>query len=302
MGFYLNKRTYSYNNQCIKCKFRRSRCRKLLNLCKNMADPDVDFTNPEEVNEFLTNTEIEYMYGCHKENDPDSCFRLGEFFETIRKQWKDAADTYKMCCDKFQNATCCFKAGQYHMLGKGGLSKDWLDAFKCYETACNQDRYQDQGKNDRMAAACCNKGLLMYKDGGERKRIMEYLDQKEPSSEGTTSASTDSSDSKAFPVILSAFQKACNLNDGKGCYFLAQLHLVGYGAGELGKDGARAADCMVKACDLGDVRACHNASLMYSRGDGVEKNPELAKKYQDKVNEHAQGSFSLQFGADGQRK
>ena len=38
----------------------------------SMADPDVDFTNPEEVNEFLTNTEIEYMYGCHKENDPDS--------------------------------------------------------------------------------------------------------------------------------------------------------------------------------------------------------------------------------------
>lgn len=271
-----------------------------------MADPNVDFTNPDEVNEFLTNTEIEYMYGCHKENDPDSCFRLGEFFETIRKQWKDAADTYKMCCEKFQNATCCFKAGQYHMLGKGGLAKDWLDAFKCYETACEQERYQDQGKNDRMAAACCNKGLLLYKDGAQRQRIMNYLDEKEPNSEqkppSPSSSAEAGPDAKPFPLILSAFQKACRLNDGKGCYFLAQLHLVGYGASELGKDPVKAAECMVKARDLGDMRACHNASLMYQRGDGVDADPQLAKKYADKVNEHAHGSFSLNFGADGRRK
>lgn len=35
----------------------------------------------------------------------------------------------------------------------------------------------------------------------------------------------------------------------------------------------------LKGCELGNVYACANVSMMYGKGDGVEKNPEESKKY-----------------------
>lgn len=34
-----------------------------------------------------------------------------------------------------------------------------------------------------------------------------------------------------------------------------------------------------KACELGNMYACANVSIMYKKGDGVEKNEEESKKY-----------------------
>ena len=35
----------------------------------------------------------------------------------------------------------------------------------------------------------------------------------------------------------------------------------------------------LKACELGNLGGCVNVSIMYGKGDGVEKNQEAAKQY-----------------------
>lgn len=39
----------------------------------------------------------------------------------------------------------------------------------------------------------------------------------------------------------------------------------------------------VKACELKNIYACANISLMYKKGDGVQKNDELSEKYKAKT-------------------
>ena len=38
-----------------------------------------------------------------------------------------------------------------------------------------------------------------------------------------------------------------------------------------------------KACNLGSIYACVNVSIMYKRGDGVEKNQVESEKYKKKA-------------------
>lgn len=53
----------------------------------------------------------------------------------------------------------------------------------------------------------------------------------------------------------------------------------------IAKDMKRCFEYSVKACDLDNMYACANLSIMYARGDGVEKNVDLAKKYRIKAEE-----------------
>ena len=39
----------------------------------------------------------------------------------------------------------------------------------------------------------------------------------------------------------------------------------------------------IEGCDVGDHRSCGNLSLMYMRGEGVEKNEELGQQIRDKA-------------------
>ncbi|XP_002127035.2 cytochrome c oxidase assembly factor 7B-like [Ciona intestinalis] len=242
----------------------------------------VNFKDPEEVKEYLSNTEIEFMFGCHKEKDADCCYRLGEFLETIRKKFPEAATTYKECCDNYKNAPCCFKVGQYHMLGKGGLEKSELEAFKYYRSACQQEKYRDQGKNDRLATACCNMALLLQQDEKSRKPFVDYLKTVEETEKPVQSR------------ILEALQKSCALNDAVGCNVLSSFHMKGFE--DLKPNLRLAAKYAEKSCDLGDYRGCHNISLMHARGDGVEKSYERAKSFSEKKEKLMNQSTSLSFG------
>lgn len=53
----------------------------------------------------------------------------------------------------------------------------------------------------------------------------------------------------------------------------------------IAQDMKRCFEYSVKACDLDNMYACANLSMMYAKGDGVEKNPDLAKKYRTKAEE-----------------
>ena len=243
----------------------------------------VDFTNEEEVKEYLDNVEIEFMYGCNKEKNEDSCYRFGEFLDTIRKNFDDAAKTYKDCCDFFRSAPCCYKAGQFHMLGKGGLVKSTLEAYESYCTACAHEKYTDQGKNDRIAASCCNVGLLLTSDESVQQRFVQ-----------TNKLANDSDKSeKMFSAITEAFKRACAFRDASGCGFLSQLYMSGF-EGRF-KDMKLAAKFAESACELGDARSCHNLTVMYRRGDGVKRDADKSDEFAKRRDEILRGNTSLNF-------
>ncbi|XP_076811802.1 cytochrome c oxidase assembly factor 7B-like [Clavelina lepadiformis] len=246
----------------------------------------VDFRNEDEVKEYLKNTEVEFMFGCHKEKQEDSCYRLGEFLDTIRKDFPQAATVFKDCCDTFQNASCCFKAGQYHSLGKGKLVKSQLEAFKCFYTGCQQKNYTDQGKNDRIAASCTSVGLMLSQAEEKRQPLLNYLEINK----------AHSLNNPASTHVIKVFERACGLNDKFGCYLLSQIYMEESALDSIKHDYKLAAHYAEKACDLGEAKACHNLSIMHKRGDGVDKSSEKAKEFAEKRDRLTSGALSIRFG------
>ncbi len=60
-------------------------------------------------------------------------------------------------------------------------------------------------------------------------------------------------DKQDFSKARKYFEKACGLNNGRGCSNLVRLYRKGEG---LEKDLTKAAQFYSKACKLGDQRAC----------------------------------------------
>ncbi|XP_039255682.2 cytochrome c oxidase assembly factor 7B-like [Styela clava] len=252
----------------------------------------INFKNEEEVKEYLQNTEIEFMFGCEKEFNSDSCARLGNFLEVVRKDYKGAGTAYKTCCQTYRNPLCCYKVGQFYMLGKGGLAKSQVGAFDSYRTACIQTKTKDEGKNDRIAASCCNMGLLLTQFPKLREEFWNTTKEKVDYSKADCKTEISNLPTDAVQAI----QRSCDLNDAVGCNFLSQLYMTGF-ENLCKKDFKIAAKYAEKSCELGDAGGCHNLALMHERGDGVPKNQAKADEYKAKKLDLLKGNTSLQFGA-----
>merc|ERR1712080_156210 len=82
------------------------------------------------------------------------------------------------------------------------------------------------------------------------------------------------------PVLASVlYKKACDGGDvAEACHRYAALHIKGI-KGKIEKNMSEAFKYSLKACELGSLGGCVNISMMYGKGDGVDKNPEAAKQY-----------------------
>lgn len=49
------------------------------------------------------------------------CHLLGDYLEAISKDFHKAAKVYKSNCEDFNYSKSCYKIGNYHMAGKGGV-------------------------------------------------------------------------------------------------------------------------------------------------------------------------------------
>ena len=76
------------------------------------------------------------------------------------------------------------------------------------------------------------------------------------------------------------FKKACDDEkpEAEACHRFASMLLMGL-KGVMERSAAKALPYAAKACDLGIPEACVNTSIMYKKGDGVEKNERQAKIY-----------------------
>lgn len=80
-------------------------------------------------------------------------------------------------------------------------------------------------------------------------------------------------------------KKACDMfNSDKACFYLSGIYLGGF-EGVIDKNYKEAYKLSLKSCELGNPYACANLSQMHARGDGVQKNPELAETFKKRAND-----------------
>eukprot|EP01137_Pigoraptor_chileana_P016989 Opistho-2@74392 len=199
--------------------------------------------------------------GCHEQKKATDCQQLGEFLQAVRKDLTGAAAAYTIGCDGMNMPQSCFSLGTLCIIGKG-VPKDIIKGAQYYARACEMHNVE----------SCNNLGLLHQRGSGGVPRDI--------------------------PRAIALFKTACDMNYANGCFNLGALHLVGEGGGPSGspsesasasaggaspapyKDLPRAFEYSVRACEMGHVYGCVNASRMASLGDGVPRDDALAKKVQ----------------------
>ncbi|XP_046489427.1 cytochrome c oxidase assembly factor 7 homolog [Neodiprion pinetum] len=207
--------------------------------------------SPEEVKEYLKNLHIEYKFGCLSEKNPETCHLLGDYEESISKDYEKSAKIYKENCDERNFAHSCRKFGGYALIGKGLDAESPTESYKYLKKGC------DVG--DMMS--CAHAGIVATSSFkiGEKEVPID------------------------FPTGLDLLHKTCHEHKlEKACYYLSGLYLGGV-PDYLEKNMKEAYKASIKACELGNAYACANLSQMHARGDGVQKNSELAEAFKQRA-------------------
>eukprot|EP00093_Oithona_nana_P013589 13589.XXX_254551_253704_1 [CDS] Oithona nana genome sequencing. len=207
---------------------------------------DVDLTDEEQVQDYLDNLGIEYRFGCYQEKSPKSCQLLGEYFESITREFDKALQIFETNCAKNNHGPSCSKAGFYLASGNGGIQPD---PDRGYD-------YLVKGCEENYGKSCLLAGMF-------HKTKFEH----------PIKTPKDLAKSTEF------FGKACDLGVANGCYNHGSNLRIGLG--NVHKDTEKAAKAFEKGCELDSFECCVNLSLMYKRGDGVTKDSQLAAKFQE---------------------
>lgn len=200
------------------------------------------------------------------------CHLLGDYLESIKKDFEKASKVYRSNCDDYGYGKSCLKFGHYSFLGKGKAAAndkgDTKQAYKYYERGC--DQYKD-------ADCCLHSGLIMV------------------------SKSMSPAIERDVVKGIDSLTKSCTMNNATACFYLSGMHISGVLKKEkaekasatnpstdpadyiLQKDMKKAFDYAAKACELNNMYACSNLSQMYRRGDGTEKNETKADQFKKKA-------------------
>lgn len=150
----------------------------------------------------------------------------------------------------------------FHTLG--GLTQCLKTAYSCFEHSCKAG-----GK--KSVDACHNVGLLAH-DG----RAMD--------------SGPDARAAREY------YEKACAGGFAPSCFNLSALYIRG--SPGLEKDMSLALKYAMRACELGHVWGCSNASRIYKLGDGTPKDDQKAEELKNRAKElHGQQKEQqLKFG------
>ncbi|CAG9809728.1 unnamed protein product [Chironomus riparius] len=226
-----------------------------------------DLKNESDVKEYVEKLGIEYRFGCYSEKKPDVCHLLGDYLESIKKDFEKAGKVFRSNCDDYGYAKSCLKFGHYSFLGKGKASSvdkgDAKQAFQYYTKGCEL--------ND--ADCCLHSGLIMISK--TKPAIIE----------------------RDITKGMEALTKSCKLNNGTACFYLSGMYISGVYKNDdakktttpdpsefaVQKDMKKAFDFATKACELDNIYACANLSQMYMKGDGIERNEKKAEQFKKKA-------------------
>ena len=180
------------------------------------------------------------------------CHLLGDFLESVKKDFSKAATIYRSTCDDYKFSRSCHKYAGYSLAGKG-CTEDHPTALSYFQKGCSL------GEGD----SCLYAGLMKIAENDKIKVKKDY------------------------PEGINFLNASCDKGNNTGCYYLSGLYLTGV-PNVMEKDMSKAFEYTNKACELGNIFACANLSQMYKRGEGVEKNEELADKLRAKTKEMEQ--------------
>ena len=145
----------------------------------------VDLTDEDQTQEYLENLGIEYRFGCYQEKNPKSCQLLGEYFESITREFSRAFQIFETNCLQNNHGPSCSKAGFYKSAGHGGIDIDPDLGYK----------YLVKGCEENYGRSCLLAGMF-HKTKFE-KPIETQRD---------------------FAKMTELFGKACDLEQANGCY------------------------------------------------------------------------------------
>ncbi|EFA05048.1 cytochrome c oxidase assembly factor 7 homolog [Tribolium castaneum] len=234
-----------------------------------------NFQSESEVKEFIKNLGIEYRFGCYSEKKAEVCHLLADYLESIDKNYEKAGIVYKTTCDDYKYAKSCSKYATYALLGKGAKKSDFKAAYGYFDKGCELGD----------PTSCFHQGLLLITRNEEQGIAQNPI--------------------KGMALL----EKSCNAEHSNACYYLSGMYIAGVRKSPkdtssdkieyaVAKDMKQAFKFALKGCELGNMYSCANLSQMYAKGDGVEKNPELAAKYRKiatDMQEDIQGGKTLSF-------
>ncbi|XP_075986274.1 cytochrome c oxidase assembly factor 7 [Anticarsia gemmatalis] len=221
-----------------------------------------DLKQEEDVKQYIENLGIEYRFGCYKEKKPEVCHLLGDYLEAIKKDYDKAGKVYKSNCVDYKFGKSCLKIGNYSLVGRGKEKADLVEALNYFEKGCE---YGEPG-------ACLHAGMLLTATGPNVKVKRDV------------------------PKGYNYLKKSCEQNDEMACHYLSGMYMTGVPKNVadynphnpeknknieylIKSDMKQAFTFAKKACELGNMYACANVSMMYKKGDGVEKNVDESKKF-----------------------
>lgn len=150
----------------------------------------LDLQKESDVKDYLEKLGIEYRFGCYSEKRPEGefiagrqyrhcvyirnpnsecdfvfisisnfllesivCHLLGDYLESIKKDFEKASKVYRSNCDDYGYSRSCYKFGNYSFLGKGrsGGKSCASEALTYYEKGCNL----------KDADSCLHSGLML---------------------------------------------------------------------------------------------------------------------------------------------
>eukprot|EP00088_Acartia_fossae_P016746 TRINITY_DN1941_c0_g1_i1.p1 TRINITY_DN1941_c0_g1~~TRINITY_DN1941_c0_g1_i1.p1 ORF type:complete len:250 (-),score=41.94 TRINITY_DN1941_c0_g1_i1:14-763(-) len=210
----------------------------------------IDLKDEAQVKDYLDNLGMEYRFGCYHEKNPKSCHMLADYWEGIKKDYAKSYKTYTTNCNDYNYGASCHKAAGYSYFGKGTTRNGDL-AFDFFKKGCELGHY----------ASCLNAGLLEMSNPNNP----EYIRTQKPNQANG----------------LEFFKKSCEEGaSAEACHRYGSAFIRGM-KDVCAQDMKKAFDYSLKACELGSMAGCRNVTVMYRKGDGVEKNPEAAKHYAD---------------------
>ncbi|KAE8742128.1 hypothetical protein FOCC_FOCC012335 [Frankliniella occidentalis] len=213
-----------------------------------------NLNTPEEYEEYLKELRITYSFECFKEENPEACHLLGDWFSQFR-QPKEAIEHYKHACEKFKYPRSCYKYGVSLVDGKEvGAETDVKKALHYTSMACELGEQEGCWRNAQI--------LQMEKMFPQAlEQHLRYCDMNHYFSHNS-------------------------------CYDAGLILRSPEDVTSVPQDFAKAFQYFSKACNLDNFKACHEVSAAYQLGRGVEKNPSLAKEFLKKAKNIQDGKLS----------
>eukprot|EP00924_Labyrinthula_sp_SR-Ha-C_P015817 maker-scaffold_4-snap-gene-10.53-mRNA-1 protein AED:0.00 eAED:0.00 QI:97/1/1/1/1/1/2/462/245 len=224
-------------------------------------------TNEELKEKYFQEKLIEFRTNC-SDGDYDSCFSLGEWYQVVARNFKNASEVYETNCFENNHPNSCYHLGKLY-----------------FSTNAKTENFVSVSKETQLTSLSTNRerARFLFKRGCE-------LNQKESCTAYSTlvlnKIGTEKSlDKEQVLSSLNLLDRSCKGNDARACLKAASVLLQPKKEFLIERDPSRAFGFASRGCDLQSANCCQLLAVMYKRGDGVEKDEEMFKYYKKMTEE-----------------